>query len=545
MTFATDNRRRWMSAFAVGLLGVAIWCVVRELDPRVGALFTRSITLAFVAALMAIPIGLPVGALLARTALPGRRLWLFAITCLLLIPIVLVAAGWDAGFGRLGWWKWIQQGDLRGERWSGLAVAAWVHASAAVPWVVLLTWVSLAVTPREIEESMQLDSGPWRATWHASWSRWVTLLSALVLWLVVLTFSEITVTDLYQVRTFAEEVYLDLPQSQNLAGGNAMAAGGLPVGWFGRPAGLLAMFWVATSAVLVGLTLGADAQAFLAAAPVRLRLGKWQGLALAYVLIVILLIGGVPIGNLLIRLGMVVQPSPAGGIPAWSITSALQQLARVPAEYSAEITWTLVIASLTALTVSVVLTPIAWWVARHESWRWVYLFFLGICLALPGPVVGTILIRLLNHDIDGLIFIYDRTVIPPVLAISIRFGPWFGLLCWIVFRTVPSDLLDAARSEGIGLWRQFWWIGLPHAKAILLMLIGGTWLFAAGELSASILVLPPGIETLPRLVFGQLHAGVYDQVAALCLFQVCGVGLIALLISIMAAKLKQLDVKAG
>ena len=521
-------------ATMVALLGFALWWVVRALEPRVGALFLRSMLLAITAALMALPLGVPVGALLARTSLPARQVWLFSMLCLLLIPLVLVAAGWDAGFGRLGWWKWIQQGDLRGERWSGLVVAAWVHACAAVPWVVLLTWVGLAAAPEEVEESLQLDSGPWRAVWHASWARWWTLLLALVLWLVVLTFGEMTVTDLYQVRTFAEEVYLDLPQAQNLAGGNAMASGGLPAGWFARPAGLLTMLWVAASAMLVGATLGDDARAFLRSQPARIDLGGYRWLASMFVLLVVLLVAGVPLANLVVRLGIVVRPSPTGGVPSWSAVAAWEQLIGVPGEYPAEMVWTLIIATSATVASAVILTPLAWWVARHDRWRFVFLFAIGACMALPGPVIGTLLIRLFNHDIGPLIFFYDRTVLPPVLAIVIRFGPWFGLLAWIAFRTIPAELLDAARAEGFGTWRQLVWIGLPQSKGVLSFLGMGTWLFAAGEVPASILVLPPGIETLPRLVFGQLHAGVYDQVAALCLFQVCGIGLLAGIILILA-----------
>ncbi len=38
-----------------------------------------------------------------------------------------------------------------------------------------------------------------------------------------------------------------------------------------------------------------------------------------------------------------------------------------------------------------------------------------------------------------------------------------------------------------------------------------------GELSASILVVPPGVTTVAIRIFGLLHYGVEDQLAALCL----------------------------
>jgi iron(III) transport system permease protein len=38
-----------------------------------------------------------------------------------------------------------------------------------------------------------------------------------------------------------------------------------------------------------------------------------------------------------------------------------------------------------------------------------------------------------------------------------------------------------------------------------------------GELAATILVLPPGVNTLPITIFGLIHYGVDDQVAGICL----------------------------
>jgi iron(III) transport system permease protein len=50
---------------------------------------------------------------------------------------------------------------------------------------------------------------------------------------------------------------------------------------------------------------------------------------------------------------------------------------------------------------------------------------------------------------------------------------------------------------------------------------------ASGDLAASILVVPPGMETLSRRVFGLIHYGIEDQVAGICLAQVLVFGIIA------------------
>jgi iron(III) transport system permease protein len=50
---------------------------------------------------------------------------------------------------------------------------------------------------------------------------------------------------------------------------------------------------------------------------------------------------------------------------------------------------------------------------------------------------------------------------------------------------------------------------------------------ATGDLAAGILVVPPGMETLSRRIFGLIHYGIEDQVAGICLAQVALFGLIA------------------
>jgi iron(III) transport system permease protein len=43
------------------------------------------------------------------------------------------------------------------------------------------------------------------------------------------------------------------------------------------------------------------------------------------------------------------------------------------------------------------------------------------------------------------------------------------------------------------------------------------WITAFGELAATILVVPPGMPTLPIRAFGLLHNGVEDELAGICL----------------------------
>jgi iron(III) transport system permease protein len=61
---------------------------------------------------------------------------------------------------------------------------------------------------------------------------------------------------------------------------------------------------------------------------------------------------------------------------------------------------------------------------------------------------------------------------------------------------------------------------------------------ALGELGASILVVPPGVETLSIHIFGLLHYGVEDRVAAICLALIGLFAIVAAVVYGLARKFK-------
>ena len=86
--------------------------------------------------------------------------------------------------------------------------AAVVHALAALPWVVLIAGVGFAAVEPELEESALLDFGPLRVLRVVTLRRAIGAIAAAALAVAVLTAGDMTVTDLLQVRTYAEEAYL-------------------------------------------------------------------------------------------------------------------------------------------------------------------------------------------------------------------------------------------------------------------------------------------------------------------------------------------------
>jgi iron(III) transport system permease protein len=163
--------------------------------------------------------------------------------------------------------------------------------------------------------------------------------------------------------------------------------------------------------------------------------------------------------------------------------------------------------------------------------RWGLLAFL---LAIPGPLVGIALIRLLNRPpaspLAGLAWLYD-TNFAPWLAQLLRALPLVTLVLWPALASVPQSMLDAAQTEGASWWRQLLQIALPQRLPALAV----AWLVglavALGELAATVLVVPPGPTTISVRIFSLIHYGVDDRVAAICLV-LCGA--LATLVAIAA-----------
>src|SRR5262249_8498974 len=131
--------------------------------------------------------------------------------------------------------------DVRGPVWTpwiqGLPAAIWIHMVASLPWVIMIVGIGLRWVERELEEDALLSVGPWRVLWYVTIPRCRTAIWAATLWVALQAATEISATDMMQVRTFAEEVYTQL-----VGGGPSAIAGSVAVT---APAVILTGFLVA------------------------------------------------------------------------------------------------------------------------------------------------------------------------------------------------------------------------------------------------------------------------------------------------------------
>ena len=465
---------------------------------------------------IAIPWGTWLAWVLSRSPTAWGRTALIGLSSLLFIPLFLQAAGWDAGLGRQGWLS-LQHGNVHTPILEGWRAAIWIHAVAALPWVVLIVGLALRFVEPELEEAALLDGSLLQVAWTVTLRRALTGLLVAGLWVAVLVTGEMTVTDLYQVRTYAGELYRNVPSLTELP----------------EQGELTPLTLILGTVLLTGMTLAALARVvpreFLPtlrpgqAGTYPLHRSRLQAILLTMLVgFTVALVVGVPVGNLMVNGGIEVRPTEDGFERTWSGWRLLQLGLQSPGRFSHELAWSLVISSLAAFITVSLATPLAWW-ARRSTWAWGLLIgSVSLALAIPGPLIGLTIIGLLNRDsLPLLIWLYDRSILAPLLAVCVRAWPIVGLISWYAWRSLPQVTLDAGELDGARGWSSFLRLGWPQRRLAVGVATLAAVAIGCGDLSATILVTPPGLFTVSSRVFGLLHAGVDDQTAGLCLTLWC------------------------
>jgi iron(III) transport system permease protein len=493
-------------------------------DPRQAILLRNTLWLAAGAAAIGLPAGALLALLIVRTDMPGRTAVAVVLGVMLLVPLYLQATAWDAGFGSLGWYSVTR--DAIATPWlSGWRAAIWIHGVAAVPWVTLLLGAGLRWIEPELEEQAWLDASLPAVLWHVTLPRMWPALGVAAIWVFLSTAAEMTVTDLYRVRTYAEELYT----------GFALGDEGLTVLRTMLP-GVLAQAALILVVCLVTLSIAGPLRAAERPA-LTIRLRRWRAPALTLVIGLLVVIAAVPLGNLVFQAGAVTAAGDPAPLRSWSAAKLCEVVARAGQQSRAEFQWTLAISGLAA-TLAVVVGAVLSWLARHGGRRaWPAVAVTAVGLATPGPLLGLTVIWLLDRpQPPGLVWLYDRTVAAPVLAILVRVLPLANLVCWTAWRAIPDQLLDQAACDGAGPWSRFWHIAVPLGWPTLSVAWLAAFAAGAGDLAASILVVPPGMTTVPIRVFGLVHAGVEQQVAGICLLAAAGYLLVAgAIVAVVAA----------
>jgi iron(III) transport system permease protein len=483
---------------------------------------------------LTMPAGVAGAVLLYRSDLPLRRFFRFLTVLTLFVPLPLFTSAWQAALGVGGWiplasWNTPPVGDpdiartgISWKPWAqGIGAAIWVHAVAGLPWVVWIVGQGLRWVERELEEDALLAASPWRVLWRVTLPRARAAIGAAALWIVLQTATEITVTDMMRVRTFAEEVYTQfvMPepgQSDPLARAVAVSL----------PLTILTLVLVVSAVRWWDRTLPPLQSR---SEPLCLfRLLRWRWVWLTLVLAVVLVLAGVPLVSLLWKAGRTGNPA------VWSAAALGREVLIVGQEQRYRLMESLLAAAVTGFVAAALALVCVWLALAGRGFRIGLLILLALAWALPGPVIGLGLKGVINLLMDGedqvqallgmhgpgplRVALYDGPSVLPILWASLlRFLPCAVALLWPVVRLLPNELRDAAQVDGASPTQELRYLVWPLSAAACLQAGLAVMMLSLGELSASKLIETPASETFAHWVFTQMHNGVTSRLAATCL----------------------------
>ncbi|MCA9161952.1 MAG: iron ABC transporter permease [Planctomycetales bacterium] len=498
------------------LLPLLWWLLVRHDLERHVRLLGNTAYLLLQVTLFSLPLGATAAVLIVRTNVFGRRAAAFLLAVMLFIPLYLQAAAWDAGFAKMGWYTLASE-TLDQPLLSGWLAVIWIHTLVAVPWVALIVGVQLTTIERELDEAALLEGSAVRAFLHTTVPRLMPAMIVAALWVCVTTAAEMTVADLYQVATYAEEVYV-LFATEDDRGSILRQTG----------PGICVVGWL-TLALFAAAGLNRDVrEPTTELSPLRFRLKHWNMPGTLILAGFVLLVVGIPLLNLIYKAGFVTHRIGQQTSHTWSIGEFAAVVVGGLDEFRPELVTTAILGCVAATSVMMVTLPLGW-LARLGGMKALPTVVLGmLAAAIPSPLIGLLVIMLFDRpESEWLAWVYDRTIVPPVIALVVRSLPLGLLLCWLALRSVPQATLDAASVDGASAVRRVFSIAIGQRRNSLMAIWLATFAYASGDLAASILVVPPDMYTVPVRVFGLIHAGVRNDEAALCLISAVGFAAIA------------------
>jgi iron(III) transport system permease protein len=474
-------------ALGQGRALASVWTSRAALEP-----LARSLVLAVAVVVAATALGVAAAWLVARTDLPGRRAFAALLPLPLVIPsfigafVVLAAFSRGGVLDRLFGW-----GGLRLE---GFWPSFVVLTLFCYPYVYLPVAARLKALPASLEESARLlGRRPLVAFFTVVLPQARASVAAGSLLVFLYVVSEFGVVQLFRYDTLTRVIYATrlFERDRSLALTLLLAA--------------IALGVVAAERVSARRATAAGGRAGRGGLVVPL--GRWRAPALSFLVAVVMLALGVPVGVLVFWVvrGWENVADPGALLPAMLNTAAASVGAAVAA-------------------VAAVL-PVAYLTVRHRSRvGGIANAFVVAGFALPGLALALALVVVTLGAPAPVGRLY-QTFPLLVFAYVVHFGAQALRGAQAALGAVPPRVEDAARVLGANRVQRLLRVELPLMAPGLLAAGGLVLLSSMKELPATLLLAPAGFQTLAMEVWQATESALFAQasLAALVLIALSGV----------------------
>lgn len=498
------QRRSWswysFSAIALGVLVVVaclpvIYGILHAfggegesgavLDSRQRGLLWNSVLIAVCTSVVSTLLGVSVGLALEYVRVPLRGLLAWCVAVSFLIPSYVAAIAWIELAGKSGIIaKWLSVfGDgVAAPSIYGLPGTIWVLSLSYYPLVAAATVVALMGFDHRLDESARLVARPFRRLVGVVLPLLSPTIFAGALLVFLLALVGYAVPSLLQVNVYPVEIHNRFSAFHDIRGGFAQAfllllIGGLAVClwyWRVRPSRRWAMTVSGPAAPRVT--------------------GRTRTWAAIWCWLVVGVSTGLPISVLVWR--------------ALPLSSFVEVWKTAWQEFVASVA-----IAACAATLITVLGACVVYASRRGRLKGAVYAAAVVPFLVSGPALGIGLIVLWNHE-GPRSLVYDSVAVA-VLACAARFL-FVGIAGTdAALGRLKPELAEAAALSGASWQRRALGVELPLCLPWLAGVWGLSFLLAFGEVDATLLVMPPGVTTLPVRIFGLMHYGPSQLVAAL------------------------------
>ncbi|WP_096202013.1 ABC transporter permease [Bacillus sp. FJAT-45350] len=473
----------WRSLFA----GVDRW--MRLLDGRIPQLLWNTFSLTFAVTACAVALGVSLAWIVVRTDLPGRKMWQWVLALPLVIPPYVGAVTYIIAFGPSGWardvWReipWLVDtfGNYPLNIYSFWGVF-FVLTMFTYPYVFLIASASLRKMNRNFEEvarsqGMTTSQIFWKV--NLPFLRPAIGAGAILISLYVL--SDFGAIAMLRYVTFTAAIYFQR------------------AGFDTASASVLSLVLIVLTVAILWIEARTRKKnkyyqtSNTYRAPDILSLGKWKPLAMFFVIAVLILSVVIPIAVLIywsiIGIGMGALDDRFFGF-AWN---------------------SLKVSGFAALLCMILAMPIIYLKSRYPSVISSSIDRLSYAgYALPGVIVALGFVFIFNNHIPALY----NTFYMVALAFVVRFLPQAMQAGEASLSLVSPRIDEAARSLGYPPWKVMFKVILP--TILPGVLAGGALVFVSSikELPATLMLRPPGFDTLAVRVYFEASEAIYHLAA--------------------------------
>lgn len=458
------------------VLAIPLWQgeSVEIFDMRLFGLVKNSLILASGTTLASLITGISVSILVCRTDIPAKKILLFFFIIPVLIPPHIHAIAWNQVSGFIPF-------ELH-----SLTGVVFILTLSFYPFVILLTMSGLNSIDKSIEEYSIITYGKWKTISCVSLPLVFPHIFSGAVFVFIFSISDFSVPDILRVNVWPVEIFIQFSAFYN---DKAALMLSLPLMLFTGILLILQKICMKKKAYIQNISNVSENLCY--------PLGKYQVPALAFCIIILFLSAVFPLLILFINAGHPVN-----------YINALK-------DSSNQVLFTFIISFLSALFIVLLGFSVSYLIERMRNpVRYIFDIACFLLLSIPAITLGITLIRIWNKPVIDMIYTSPAIII---LGYTAGFLP-FSII------PVSSGIkqLNPGMEEAALMARGKWFymirkivipLCLPSMKAAFFIVF----ILCLGEIETSLLIIPPGKETISIKIYNLMHYGAHETVNALSL----------------------------